>query len=73
MTILRDGKRVIDEEAVMKAVCGGANRLSAIMAVVGCKDERAMDRVLQKLRRQHHLGFDSKKGWTKDKLLSGIY
>jgi hypothetical protein len=56
----------IDDETVLAAVSTGATRLSAIMAwlAVPAKDDRAVDRILQRLRRQGKLTFDSKKGWS---------
>lgn len=38
-------------------------RLSEIMVRVGERDDRVVDRVLQKLRRQGVIKFDSKTGW----------
>jgi hypothetical protein len=52
------------ERKVLAAVESGANRLSVIVSRVQATNDREVDRVLQRLRRQGKLMFDSKKGWT---------
>jgi len=56
--------REAGERKVIAAVSEGANRLSVIMSRVGATNDREVDRILQRLRRQKKLTFDSKKGWS---------
>ena len=52
------------DSKVIEAVLEGCNRLRSVAARVQFGDDRKVDRVLQRLRKQNRLHWSSKRGWV---------